>query len=73
MTIHVRITAQIKPKNRLNREGTLFLPGADAPRVYVRAWTLCCFHSLFSTETFGRALTASVGSCAKIKSAPPVA
>ena len=22
-----------------------FLPGADAPRVYVRAWRLCCFHS----------------------------
>ena len=28
------------------------LPGADAPHVYVRAWTLCCFHSLISTQTF---------------------
>ena len=29
----------------------IFLPGADAPHVYTRAWTLCCFHSL-STQTF---------------------
>ena len=41
----------------------------DAPRVYVRAWTLCCFHSLIniSTQTLERALTASVDSCAEIK------
>ena len=33
------------------------LPGADAPRVYVRALTLCCFHSLIiSTQTFRRGL-----------------
>ena len=32
----------------------------------------CCFHKLISTETFPVALTASVDSCAEIKSAPPV-
>ena len=36
----------------------------------VGAWALCCFHSLISTQTFRRALTASVDSCAEIKSAP---
>jgi len=51
----------------------LFFPGADASCVYVRAWTLCCFHSLISTQTFLKALTASVDSCAEIKSAPSVA
>ena len=62
-------------QNRLNRDGTLFfffLPGVDAPHVYVRAWALGCFHSLISTGTFRRALTASVDSCAEIKSAPSV-
>ena len=29
------------------------------PHVYVRAWALGCFHSLISTQTFRRALTAS--------------
>ena len=41
------------------------------PHVYVRAWTLCCFHSLISTESFRRALSVSVDCCAKIKSACP--
>ena len=27
-----------------------YLPGADAPHVYVRAWTLFQFHSLISTQ-----------------------
>ena len=44
------------------RDGTLSFPGADAPRVYVRAWKLCRFHSLTSTQTFRGALTASVNS-----------
>ena len=48
------------------------LPGVDAPRVYVCAWTLCCCHSLISTQTFQRALAASVDSCEEIKSAPSV-
>ena len=46
------------------------LSAADAPHVYVRAWTLCCFNGLISTQIFRRALTASVESCAEIKSAP---
>ena len=33
---------------------------------------LCCFHSLIGTRTFRRALTASVDSCAEIKSGPSV-
>ena len=43
------------------RDGTPS-PGADAPRVYVRAWKLCCFHSLASTQTFRGTLTSSVNS-----------
>ena len=31
---------QIKPKNRLNRNGTNYSSGADAPLLYVRASTL---------------------------------
>ena len=48
----------------------LFLPAADAPHVYARARTLCCFHSLISIRTFRKALTASVDSCAVIKECP---
>ena len=62
--------------NRLNRDGTpffSFLPGVDASRVYVRALALGCFYSHISTRTFRRALTASLDSCAEIKSAPSVA
>ena len=51
----------------------LLLPGVDASHVYVRAWALGCFHSHISTQTFWRALTASVDSCAAMKSAPTVA
>ena len=50
-----------------------FLPGVDAPHVYVHAWVLGCFHSLISTQTFQRALATSVDSCVEIKSAPSVA
>ena len=50
-----------------------FLPGVDASHVYVGAWALGCFHSHISTRTFRRALTASLDSCAEIKSAPSVA
>ena len=42
----------------------------DASHVYVRAWALGCFHSLISTQTFRRALTAAsrpVDSCAEVK------
>ena len=42
----------------------------DAPHVYVRAWALGCFYSHISTQTFRRALTASLDSCTEIKSCP---
>ena len=51
----------------------LFLPGVDAFHVYVHALALGCFYSHISTRTFRRALTASLYSCAEIKSAPSVA
>ena len=38
-------------KIRLNRDRTSLLSAADAPHVYMRAWALCCFHSLISTHT----------------------
>ena len=60
---------QIKPQSFESRRNS-FLPGVDAPHVYVHAWVLGCFHSLTSTQTFRRALTVSVDSCAEIKSAP---
>ena len=41
-----------------------FLPGADGPLIYVRAWTLCSFHNLIRTQTFRRALTASIWTAA---------
>ena len=45
----------------------------DASHVYVRALALGCFYSHISTQTFRRALTASLDSCAEIKSAPSAA
>ena len=66
--------AQIKPKSFESRRNSLFfLPGVDTSHFYMRARALGCFHSLISTETFRKALTASVDSCAEIKSAPSVA
>ena len=44
----------------------------DASHIYVGACALGCFHSLISTQTFRRALTATVDSCVEIKSAPSV-
>ena len=61
--------AQTKTNSFESRRNT-FLPGADALQVYVRAWTLGCFYSLISTQTFRRALTASVDSCAETKRVP---
>ena len=37
------------------------------------AWAVCSFHSLISTQTFRRALTASVNSGAEVKSVPSLA
>ena len=44
----------------------LFLPGVDVSHVYIRALALDCFYSHISTQTFWRAPTASLDSCAKI-------
>ena len=41
--------AQIKPKSSESRRNS-FLPGVDAPHVYVRAWALGCFYSHISTQ-----------------------
>ena len=69
--------AQIKPKSLESKQNSfflffffpfLFLPKADVPHVYVRAWTLCCFHSLIGTPTFWRVL---VDGCAEIKTECP--
>ena len=55
-------------------ETELFLlPGVDAPHVYVRVLALGCFYSHISNRTVRRALTASLDSCAEIKSAPSAA
>ena len=61
---------QIKQKSSQSRRTFffLFLPGVSASHVYVRAWTLRCFHGLIGTQTFRRALTPSVDSFAEIKS-----
>ena len=66
--------AQIKPQSFESRwNSSSFLPGVDASHVYIGAWALGCFHSHISTQTFWRALTVLVDSCAEIKSAPSVA
>ena len=71
--------AQIKPKSFQSRQFFLsffsffFLPRVDVSHVYMDARALGCFHSLISTETYWRALTASLDSCTEIKSAPSVA
>ena len=65
--------AQTELKSFESKRSLFFLPGVDASHVYVRARALGCFHSLIITKTFRRELTASVDSCAEIKSAPSVA
>ena len=64
--------AQIKPKSLESRRNSFFffLPGVYASHICVRAWVLGCFHSLISTKTFRRALTASVDSWTEIKCYP---
>ena len=41
--------------------------GVDAPHACVHASMLCCFHGLISTQTFQRAVTASVERLVKMK------
>ena len=40
----------------IKTEQFFFLPGVDAPHVYVPAWALGCFYTHISTQTFRRAL-----------------
>ena len=70
--IHQQSLHQHKPQPFESRRNS-FLPGVDASRVYVCASALGCFYSHISTRTFQRALTASLDSCAEIKSAPSMA
>ena len=46
LTAHVAYPSTNKTKIVCIETELGFPPRADAPRVYVRAWTLCCFHSL---------------------------
>ena len=62
-----------KKSFELRWHSSFFSPGVDASHVYVHAWALGCFHSLISTQTFRRALTMSMDSCAEKKSASSVA
>ena len=50
-----------------------FFTRVEASHVYIRALALGCFYSHISARTFRRALTASLDSCAEIKSAPSLA
>ena len=61
-------TTQIKQSFESTRN-SLFSPAVEASQVYVGAWALGCFHIHISTQTFRRALTASVDSCVETKSA----
>ena len=65
--------SQIKPNLFESRKNFFFfLPREDVSHCYVHALTLCHIHSLISTQTFWRVLTASVDSCAEIKSTPSI-
>ena len=66
--------AQIKPKSFGSRRNSFvffFLTGADTSRSHVHTSTV--LFNIISTQTFRRALTVSVDSCAEIKSVPSVA
>ena len=82
ITAHIAHVAQIKPmlfETKLRGNSffsfflLFFLPGADFPHIYMRAWMLCCFHGLINTQTCWKMLTVLVDSYAEIKSAPSVA
>ena len=68
-------TSTTKPQSPFeSRRYSFFHPAGwmRLSHVHVRAWALGCFHSLIR-RTFRRVLTASLDSCAEIKSAPSVA
>ena len=67
--------AQIKPKSFETRWNFFFYLGWMRLMFMciLCAWMLGCFHSLISIQTFQRALTVLVDSCAVSKSAPSLA
>ena len=66
--------AQIKPESfESRRNSSFFLPGVDAPHVYVRALALDCFQSYQYPNLSEGANRVGADSCAEIKSAPSVA
>ena len=73
ITDHSAYTSSNKTKIIWIETELFLVPGADACHAYMHAWALGCFHSLISTQIFRRALTASLVSCAEIKSTPSVA
>ena len=70
MTDHAAYASSNKTKIVWIETELFSWPGVDVPHVYVRAWALGCFYSHISTQTFRRALTASLDSCAEIKECP---
>ena len=73
MTAHIAYTSPNKTKIVwIEMELSFFLSIHDMPQVYVHAWTLCCFHSVSSTQIFWRALAAAVDNCTEIQSASSV-
>ena len=70
ITAHVAYASTNKTKIIRTETEYFFLPGAYAPHVHVRAWTLCYFHSFVSTQTFRRALAEVSGQLRRDKECP---
>ena len=62
----------IKPKSfqGIDTPELFYYPGRTRCNFSCVLGGYCCFHGLITTQTFRRALTASVDSCAEIRSAP---
>ena len=52
--------AQIKPES-FDSRGNFFLPGVNKSHVYVRVWTLGCFHSLITYPNLSEGAADRVG------------
>ena len=73
ITDHVAYASSNKIKIVWIETDPFILPGVDASHVYMRARRLVASTVRISTQTFWRALTTSVDSCAEIKNAPSAA
>ena len=75
ITAHVAYVSTNKNQNRLNREGTLFLLNPGRTRLMFTCVLGCRVAASLTSDphTLGRALTASVDSCAEINNVPSVA